>query len=285
MQFNQKRRSPLSILGSVGKALFLFVFMVIILFPFYWMVITSLKPSQADIYAYPIQYWPTSPSMINYQTILSKEYFGRYFMNSLIVSVSAGCCAVFIGMFAAYVIARYQFRGRNALLFFFLFTQMVPMFLIIAPLYQMLGAARMINKLSTMVLLYTNMMIPFSVVTMRGFFEGVPKSIEEAAQIDGCGRLRALFNVILPVVVPGLASTIIFAFVNSWNELYLAVMFLDDNVKKTLPVALNGFILKFDIEWGQLSAGTVISILPTMVLFGFIQKYMATGLTAGAVKG
>ena len=113
----------------------------------------------------------------------------------------------------------------------------------------------------------------------------MPRSIEEAAQIDGCGRLRALFTVILPVILPGLASTIIFAFVNSWNELFLAVMFLDDNAKKTLPVALNGFILKFDIAWGQLSAGTVIAIVPTMILFAFIQKYMASGLTAGAVKG
>lgn len=285
MLYQTKKRSPLGTLRSGLKFLFLGLFMVIMLFPFYWMLITSLKPTQADIYAYPIQYWPTNPSLVNYTTILSKEYFGNYFMNSLIVSVCSGFCAVFISLFAAYVIARYRFRFRSALLFFFLFTQMVPMFLILAPLYQLMGSLGMINKLSTMVLLYTNMMIPFSVVTLRGFFEGVPRSIEEAAQIDGCGRLRALFNVILPVIVPGLASTIIFAFVNSWNELFLAVMFLDDNANKTLPVALNGFILKFDIAWGQLSAGTVISILPTMVLFGFIQKYMATGLTAGAVKG
>ena len=267
------------------KFAFLTVFLVVVLFPFYWMVVTSLKPSQADIYAYPIQYWPNAPSLNNYRTILSKEHFSNYFLNSLFVSVAAGFCAVFVGMFTAYVIARYKFRGRSALLFFFLFTQMVPMFLILAPLYQMMGALRLVNNLNTMVLLYTNMMIPFSVVTLRGFFAGVPRSIEEAAQIDGCGRLRALFTVILPVILPGLASTIIFAFVNSWNELFLAVMFLDDNAKKTLPVALNGFILKFDIDWGQLSAGTVISIVPTMVLFGFIQKYMAAGLTAGAVKG
>jgi multiple sugar transport system permease protein len=273
------------ITAKVVKFLFLAAFLVIVIFPFYWMVITSLKPTQADIYAYPIQYWPTTPSLINYESILSKEHFGNYFVNSLTVSAAAGFLAVFIGMFASYVIARYKFRGRNLLLFFFLFTQMVPMFILLIPLYQTLGSLGMVNRLSTMVLLYTNMMIPFSVVTLRGFFEGVPRSIEEAAQIDGCGRLRALFTVILPVILPGLASTIIFAFVNSWNELFLAVMFLDDNAKKTLPVALNGFILKFDIAWGQLSAGTVIAIVPTMILFAFIQKYMASGLTAGAVKG
>lgn len=249
------------------------------------MFVTSLKPTQADIYAYPIQYWPTSPSLNNYVQVIAKENFGRYFLNSLTVSLLAGFFAVTIGIFASYVIARYKFRARGALLFFFLFTQMVPMFLIIAPLYQMMSSFKMTNRLSTIVLLYTNMMIPFSVVTLRGFFENVPKSLEEAAQIDGCGRLSALFRVVLPVILPGLASTMIFAFVNSWNELYLAIMFLDDNALKTLPVALNGLILKYDIEWGQLSAGTVISIVPTMVLFGFSQKYMASGLTAGAVKG
>lgn len=279
------KHTPAATLRGIGKFLFLALFLAVVLFPFYWMVITSLKPSQADIYAYPIQYWPANPSLNNYRTILSKENFTNYFLNSLTISTAAGCLAVFVGMFASYVIARYRFRGRGALLFFFLFTQMVPMFIILAPLYQMMGSLGLVNKRGTMVLLYTNMMIPFSVVTLRGFFEGVPRSIEEAAQIDGCGRLRALFTVIVPVILPGLASVIIFAFVNSWNELFLAVMFLDDNVKKTLPVALNGFIMKFDIDWGQLSAGTVISIVPTMVLFGFIQKYMAAGLTAGAVKG
>lgn len=282
---NPKQKNALKTTGGILRFLFLSVFLVVVIFPFYWMVITSLKPTQADIYAYPIQYWPQNPSLINYRNILSREHFGNYFLNSLVVSLSAGFLAVFIGMFASYVIARYRFRGRNLLLFFFLFTQMVPMFILIIPLYQMMSSMKMVNKLITMVLMYTNMMIPFSVVTLRGFFEGVPRSIEEAAQIDGCGRLKSLFSVILPVLLPGLASTMIFAFVNSWNELFLAVMFLDDNTKKTLPVALNSFILKFDIAWGQLSAGTVIAILPTMVLFAFIQKYMASGLTAGAVKG
>lgn len=278
-------KTPVHYLGKVLKVLFLLLILVVVMFPFYWMVITSLKPTQADIYAYPIQYWPTNPSLANYDAILNKEFFGHYFMNSLIVSFGAGFCAVTISLFAAYAIARYRFRGRSALLFFFLFTQMVPMFLVLAPLYQMMAGWGMVNELPTMVLLYTNMMIPFSVVTLCGFFEAVPRSLEEAAQIDGCGRLYALFHVVLPVILPGLASTIVFAFVNAWNELYLAVTFLDDNAKKTLPVALNGFILKFDIAWGQLSAGTVIAILPTMVVFGFIQKYMAAGLTAGAVKG
>ncbi len=279
-----QNRKTLYAVGRVAKFLFLAIYVVAVLFPFYWMFVTSLKASQAEIYAYPIQYWPASPSLENYVQIFARESFGNYFFNSMLVSLLAGFFAVSVGMFASYVLARYKFMGRGPLMFFFLFTQMVPMFLIIAPLYQLMASFSLTNNLGTLVMLYTNMMIPFSVVTLRGFFAGVPKSIEEAARIDGCGRLRALFNVVLPIILPGLASTMIFAFVNAWNELYLAIMFLDDPALKTIPVALNGLILKYDIEWGQLSAGTVISIIPTMIMFGFSQKYMASGLTAGAVK-
>lgn len=281
----KSKRTPLTIAGKVLKILFMALFLVVVLFPFYWILVTSLKSSQVEIYEYPIRYWPRSPSLINYINVIKQDNFGRYFLNSMFVSVLAGVFAVCIGTFSSYVIARYKFAARGPLLFFFLFTQMIPTFLTLAPLYQMMSSFGMTNNLWTLVMLYTNMMIPFSVVTLRGFFQGVPRSLEEAAQIDGCGRLRALFNVVLPIILPGLASTMIFAFVNSWNELFMAIMFIDDAKLKTLPVALNGLILKYDIEWGQLSAGTVISIIPTMILFGFSQKYMAGGLTAGAVKG
>ena len=128
-------------------------------------------------------------------------------------------------------------------------------------------------------------MIPFSIVTLRGFFQGIPRSIEEAAQIDGCGRLKSLFSVIVPIMLPGIASTFIFAFVNSWNELFCAIMFIDVDKYRTIPVALNSLILKYDIKWGEMAAGTIMSIVPTIVLFSFSQKYMVAGLTQGAVKG
>ena len=282
---NAKTKSPFSIWLKIIKYLFMTFYLVVVLFPFYWILITSLKSSQVEIYAYPIRYWPETPSLINYINVIQKDNFGRYFLNSAFVSILAGVFAVTIGTFCSYVLARFKFMARGPLLFFFLFTQMIPSFLTLAPLYQMMSSWGMTNNRMSLVILYTNMMIPFSVVTLRGFFQGVPRSIEEAAQIDGCNRLQALFIVILPIILPGLASTLIFAFVNSWNELFMAIMFIDDNALKTLPVALNGLILKYDIEWGQLAAGTVISIIPTMVLFGFSQKYMASGLTAGAVKG
>jgi len=122
-------------------------------------------------------------------------------------------------------------------------------------------------------------------VTLRGFFASIPSEIEEAAQIDGCGRLRALFSVIVPIMLPGIAATFIFAFINSWNELFMAVMFIDVDAYKTIPVGLNALILKYDIKWGEMAAGTIMALIPTIFLFSFAQKYMVEGLSAGAVKG
>lgn len=281
----RKNRSVVSILLTVLKFAFLALFAVIVLFPFLWILSTSLKGSQGEIYAFPVRYFPDPPSWVNYENMLTKGNFGRYFLNSLLVSSAAAIFAVSLGILAGYVIARYRFRAKSVVLFIYLFTQMIPMFLMLAPLYQLMAKLGLINNIWALIILYTNMMIPFSVVTLRGFFQGVPQSLEEAAQIDGCGRLSALFRVVLPVMLPGIASTFIFAFINSWNELFAAVMFIDVDNYRTIPVALNSLILKYDIKWGEMSAGVVMSILPTIVLFSFCQKYMAEGLTAGAVKG
>lgn len=279
-----KGKTP-HIFYRIVKTVVLLTFAVIVLFPFFWILSTSLKGSQGEIYKFPVEYWPTHASLVNYQSILIKGNFLVYFRNSLVVSSVAAVLAVLIGTMSGYVIARFQFRGRKFVLFLFLFTQMVPTFLLLAPLYQMMAKVNLINTVWVLLLLYTNMMIPFSAVTLRGFFSGIPRELEEAAMIDGCGRIQSLLRVIMPVMLPGIASTFIFAFINCWNELFAAVMFIDVDSIRTIPVALNALILKYDIKWGEMSAGIIISILPTMVLFAFAQKYMAGGLTAGAVKG
>jgi len=279
-----KRKTKKKI-GKTLKFIALAFNLVLVLFPFVWMLLTSLKGTQGEIYAFPVTYLPKKPSLVNYSSMLWKGNFGRYMINSLIVSITPAVFAVFFGVLAGYVISRYKFRMKGPLLLFFLITQMIPTFITLAPLYQMLSKWNMINKLSTLCLLYTNMMIPFSVVTLRSFFDGVPVSIEEAAWIDGCSRTKALFMVSIPVVKPGIAAASIFAFINSWNELFMAIMFIDVDKYKTIPVGLNALILKYDIRWGEMAAGTVMSLIPTMILFAFAQKYMIEGLTAGSVKG
>lgn len=280
MTVKQKR----SIL-SVFKFIVLALFLVVVMFPFVWMLLTSLKGSQGEIYAFPVKYLPNPVSLVNYTSMLWKGSFGTYMLNSLFVSAIAATCAVFIAVLSAYVISRFHLKHKNLVMMFFLVTQMFPTFIMLAPLYQMLSSAGMLNRRTTLALLYTNMMIPFSVVTLAGFYDAVPTSLEEAAWIDGCGYLSSLFKVVVPVIKPGLASTFIFAFINSWNELFMAVMFIDVDKYKTIPVGLNALILKYDIKWGEMAAGTIMSLIPTMILFGFCQKYMIEGLTAGSVKG
>lgn len=261
----------------------LLLFLVIVMFPFFWMLVTSLKGSQAEIYAFPVQYLPQKPSLANYISMLWKGNFGRYMSNSLLVSTVAATFASMIGIGAGYILSRFKFRLKSPLLLFYLITQMIPTFIMLPSLYQMLSKHHMLNNIWVMALLYTNMMIPFSVVTLRGFFDGISSTLEEAAWIDGCSYGAALRKIIIPVMKPGIAATFIFAFINSWNELFMAIMFIDKD--KTIPVGLNALILKYDIKWGEMAAGTVMALIPTILLFSVAQKYMIEGLTAGSVKG
>lgn len=266
------------------KVGFLSIFLAITIFPLYWIIITSFK-TQKDIFSLPIQYWPKEFTLDNYIQIFKISHFQTYIFNSFLVSIVASFIVLIISMLGGYVLARFKFKGKGQVMGGFLITQMVPIFIGMAPLYMMMSNMQLINHLFSLMLIYTVMLIPFCTIIMVGFFQKIPNSLEEAAMIDGCSRISALFKVIVPVMLPGIMATFIFAFVQCWNELIMAVMFIDEESVKTIPVAMNSFIKKYDIEWGAMSAGTVLSVIPTMILFAFCQKYLVNGLTQGAVKG
>ncbi|MCM3628930.1 carbohydrate ABC transporter permease [Paenibacillus glycanilyticus] len=266
------------------KMLYLAGYFLIMVFPLYWIVITSLKPKK-EIFSLPIRYWPERFTFENYANIFKVSKFHVYIGNSLLISVIAAVIVICIATLSGYVMARFQFRGHKQIMMAFFSTQMLPGFISLAPLYLLMSDMDLINNRLSLVLTYTVMLIPFSTIMLRGFFQRIPSSLEEAAMIDGCSRLTALIRVIIPVMLPGIASTFIFAFVQNWNELFMAVMFIDDESLKTLPVAMNSFVMKFDVDWGSMSAGTVLSVIPTVVLFAFAQRYIVEGLTQGAEKG
>ncbi|MDN3015754.1 carbohydrate ABC transporter permease [Paenibacillus sp. BSR1-1] len=266
------------------KVVFLSIFLAITIFPLYWIIITSFK-MQKDIFSLPIQYWPKEFTLDNYIQIFKISHFQTYIFNSFLVSIVASFIVLIISMLGGYVLARFKFKGKGQVMGGFLITQIVPIFIGMAPLYMMMSKMQLVNHLFSLMLIYTVMLIPFCTIIMVGFFQRIPASLEEAAMIDGCSRISALFKVIVPVMLPGIMATLIFAFVQCWNELIMAVMFIDEESVKTIPVAMNSFIKKYDIEWGAMSAGTVLSVIPTMILFAFCQKYLVNGLTQGAVKG
>lgn len=268
----------------LSKIIALGLFLLIAIFPLYWIFVTSIKDA-TETYSFPVSYWPKHPTFQNYVYLFKSMRFGRYLANSVVASVSAAGVALLIASLSGYVMARKEFRGKGLMLFLLFFTQMIPGFMLMGSLYILIAPLRLVNSLSVIVLLYTNMMIPFAAIMMKGFFERIPSSLEDAALIDGCNQLQALFRIIMPVTLPGLAATFSFAFVNCWNELFLAIMFLDREMKKTLPVGLNSFIAKADIDWGAMSAGAIIALLPTVLIFAFAQRYIVEGLTQGAVKG
>jgi ABC-type sugar transport system, permease component len=266
------------------KVLVLALHLLWMVFPLYWIVVTSLKP-QKDIFSYPIRYWPETLTMSNYVNIFNISKFHIYIANSLAISIIAAVIVIVISVLSGYVMARFTFRGHKQIMLMFFLTQMLPGFISLGPLYLLMSRLGLINNRLSLVIMYTVMLIPFSTIMLRGFFQRIPSSLEEAAMIDGCSRLSAIRHVIVPVMLPGIASTFIFAFVQNWNELFMAVMFIDSEALKTLPVAMNSFVMKFNVDWGAMSAGTVLSVIPTVLLFAIAQRYIVEGLTQGAEKG
>lgn len=270
--------------GRAVRVTFLTGWLIVTVFPLYWITITSLK-SPGTIFSPSIAYWPEHFSLANYTGLFSKAQFGVYLTNSLVIATVAGVVATVISLLSAYVLARFEFRSKTALLMAALVTQMIPTFIALGPLYMLMTELQLVDNRLGLTLVYVAVCIPFCTVMLRGFFENVPDALEEAAMIDGCSRLGALFRVLLPVMQPGIIAAFIFNFVNCWNELFLSVTLMNSDANKTVPTALNGFISSFNIDWGSMSAAAVLTIAPTMLLFAFASRYIVQGLTSGAVKG
>ncbi|MFD9943372.1 carbohydrate ABC transporter permease [Nonomuraea sp. NPDC059023] len=268
----------------LAKGTVLGAWLLITVFPLYWIVVTSLKP-KAEIFSMPLKYWPANLTFEHYAELFEFADFGRYLANSLMVSLVAAAAVTVIGVLGGYTLARFTFPGRGALMLAFLVTQMIPLFIALGPLYLLMSDLDLLNRLAGLMVVYVAMLVPFSTIIMRGFYERVPVALEEAAQVDGASRLSALVRVVIPVMLPGIAATFIFAFVQCWNELFLAITFIDSEDAKTVPVAMNSFITQYDIDWGSMAAATVVSVIPTLILFAAIRRYIVEGLTAGAVKG
>jgi multiple sugar transport system permease protein len=279
-----QRRKTVSALKNLGRAVVLAAFLLAVLLPIYWMMITSFKTSE-DIYTLDIQYWPENFTGHNYFRIWNNTPFKIYLANSLSVSVVSAFIVLLMSISGGYALARYQFAMKRFTLMAFLISQIIPVTLLLIPLYLMFGAIKLHDSRSGLVLLYVIFNTPFCVVTMQSFFKNIPVAIEEAALIDGCTRVQMIWHVILPIMLPGIVAVFIFAFVGAWNELLGGVMFINTEFYKTIPVGLNAYVGQFAVEWGEMMAGDMLALIPSAILFSVAQRYIVDGLTAGAVKG
>jgi multiple sugar transport system permease protein len=211
--------------------------------------------------------------------------FSRFFANSLWVSSVTMVATTLVSILAGYVLARFRFAGRQTFLLIFLATQMFPAVLLIAPLLSQWYALGLIDTYQALIYSNFSFTVPFTVWMLVGYFESIPLELEESAMLDGCNRFGALCRVVLPLAAPGVAATAIFAFVASWSELLFAITFTSQTEMRTLSAGLLFMVGQYEIQWGQLSAGVIISTVPVAILFTYLQRHLIQGLSAGAVKG
>lgn len=279
----RRQRSAKSTLAAVASMLLLLAMLLFLLFPFYWTFLTSIKPEN-ELFGPKVTYWPQEPQLDSY-TLLFRHYdFWKPMLNSFRVAAITTLLSLAVSLMAAYAFSRYRFPGRKAMMIMFLSNNMFPTVLLLSPLYATLRQVGILYTPWALVLSYTTFTIPFSVWLLGGYFNDLPLSLEEAAMIDGANRLNAFFKVILPILAPGLVATGVYIFMTSWNEYTYAVMFTNE-ATRTVPVVLKSLIGSFGTNWGLLTAGGIITIIPVCIMFFFAQKRLVEGLTAGAVKG
>jgi multiple sugar transport system permease protein len=260
------------------------VLVVFTLFPIYWVVNSSLKPD-SELFHFPPLYWPSQINLRSYINAIHNGRLASFYLNSMIVAACTCLATLVLVVFAGYSMSRFRFRGKGVIVLMFLMAQMLPAVVLIAPLFTIFSVLHLVNTRWVLIISYVISSLPFCVLMMRGFFDSLPRDMEEAAMVDGSSRTGALFRVLLPVALPGLVATSIFAFIDAWNELIFAVMFISSTTLQTLPVGLNLMIQEKRTEYGLLLALAVLALIPTLFLFGYIQRYLTSGLTAGAVKG
>ena len=262
----------------------LVVLAVLVLFPFYWMTITSFK-SEDQMRSLVSMFWPKPFATENYRQLVAKTEFAAWYKNSVFVAVTSTLLATGVGTIGAYALARLKFLGRGFLASATLITYLVPPSILFIPLYAQMRNLGLANSLSGLIAAYPSFTVPFVTWLLMGYFESIPEELEEAAMIDGATRFGAFYRIVLPLSAPGVLAAGLYAFTQAWNEFLYALVFITDGRLRTLPVGLASFITGDVYGWGYLMSGAVLTTLPVIAAYIYLQKYMVEGLTAGGVKG
>ena len=277
-------RSAIERLQTAVAYTFLGLLLLLVLFPFYWMTVTSFK-TEDQMRSLVSMFWPSPFVVENYTQLLTKTDFAIWFRNSAFVAVSSTLVATAIGTLGAYALARLRFLGRAFLSSATLITYLVPPSILFIPLYAQIRTMGLADSLAGLIAAYPSFTVPFVTWLLMGYFGSIPEELEEAAMIDGATRFGAFRRIILPLAAPGVLAAGLFAFTQAWNEFLYALVFISDVKQRTLPVGLSTFITGDVYGWGYLMAGAVLTTVPVIAAYIYLQKYMVEGLTAGSVKG
>lgn len=253
-------------------------------FPAVWMLSTSIK-NITELYDIPPVIIPKVPTFENYANVLHNPDMYMAFFNSVVITVSVMLLTLLLSVLAGYGLARFRFRGSGVMKVGLLFGQMVPGVVLIIPLYFMFSRTGLLDHRISLVIADMALTIPMGVIMLSSFFAGVPKALEEAAKIDGCTGISALFRVVLPVAKPGLVSVAIYTFINAWEEFLFALNLTTSSSTRTLPIAISMFSGEFSVDWGATMAASSVVALPVLLLFLLCNRYFVRGLSEGAVKG
>ncbi|MEU0332017.1 carbohydrate ABC transporter permease [Streptomyces sp. NPDC006193] len=275
------KRSLIGRLWPNATAVVLFAGFV---FPVYWMFATAFKPT-GDIIAEDPVWFPAHATLDHFQKAVDADHFWTLVLNSVTVTVLSVVFSLVIALFAAFALARMRFRGRRGLIVTFMLAQMAPWEVMIIAIYMIVRDGDMLDSLVPLTVFYTMMVLPLTILTLRGYVAAVPKELEESAMVDGCTRTQAFVKVIFPLLAPGLMATSLFGFITAWNEFPLVLILNKDVEKQTLPLWLSQFQTAFGDDWGATMAASSLFALPILLLFIFLQRKAVSGLTDGAVKG
>jgi len=274
-----RRRSHKGVWNAVGLVVF-----VVMAFPVFWMISTAFK-TQNQIFSLTPTWLPLQPTLSHFGAALHKPFFWQDVKNSLIIVTVTVVVSITLAFLAAVALARYRFLGREGFIVLVIGVQMLPQAGMIIPLYVVLARYHQVNALTGVIITYMTFVLPFSVWMLRGFLIGIPRELEEAAMVDGSTRLGVFVKILLPLMAPGLVATSIFAFITTWNEYIFARVLLNDQAKQTLTVWLSYFYgTSRQTDWGALMAASTLTAIPVVIFFLFVQRKIAFGLTAGAVK-
>ncbi|MBO0868569.1 MAG: carbohydrate ABC transporter permease [Micromonosporaceae bacterium] len=273
-----RRRSATLAWNAIGLA-----FALVMVFPVYWMLATAFKPAN-EVQTFTPQLVPLHPTLDNFRSVWHAPNFLVDLENSLIITLTSVAIGVVVGFLGALAIARFRFYGRRAIILVILMVQMIPFTALLIPLYLTLNRVQLTNTLPGVILTYLILVLPYTVWMLRGFIVNVPRELDEAAMVDGCTRLQTFYKVILPLTAPGLVAAAIYGFIQTWNE-FIIINTLNGASKWNLMAFLAANQTLRGTTWGPLMAGATLTSLPVVIFFLIIQRNVALGLTAGAVKG